>query len=132
MMKRQRNKCCIHTEAPTKNAVVLGMALENGKPTNDLLLRLDTAAKYLEENPESVAVLTGGNPDESGRTEAAVIRYYFWRQCHAGGDCGSGRMDTESVKNRSSRISVQVKRFLCSMTETDSSKACAAICAVLP
>ena len=26
----------------------------------------------------------------------------------------------------------QVKRFLCSMTEIDSSKACAAICAVLP
>ena len=65
--------CFIHNDEPAENVIVLGMATENGKPTDDLLLRLDTAAKYLEEHPESVAVLTGGNPDESGRTEAAVM-----------------------------------------------------------
>ena len=65
--------CFINTAAPVENVIVLGNALENSKPTQDLLLRLDTAAKYLEENPGSVAILTGGNPDESGLTEAAVM-----------------------------------------------------------
>jgi uncharacterized SAM-binding protein YcdF (DUF218 family) len=64
----------ICTEAPVKNAVVLGLALENGKPTDDLVSRLDTAEKYLRRNPDATLILTGGNPDESGRTEAAVMR----------------------------------------------------------
>ncbi len=55
-------------------AIVLGMALENGNPTNDLLERLDTAQVYLDRYPEARLILTGGNPDESGRTEAAVMR----------------------------------------------------------
>ena len=62
------------TEAPAKNAIVLGLALENGKPTDDLVSRLDTAEKYLQRNPDTTLILTGGNPDESGRTEAAVMR----------------------------------------------------------
>ena len=37
-------------------------------------LRLDAAEAYLRENPQAVLILTGGNPDESGRTEAAVMR----------------------------------------------------------
>ena len=64
----------ICTEAPAKNAIVLGLALENGKPADDLISRLDTAEKYLQRNPDATLVLTGGNPDESGRTEAAVMR----------------------------------------------------------
>ena len=62
------------TEAPAKNAIVLGLALENGKPTDDLVSRLDTAEKYLQRNPDTTLILTGGNPDETGRTEAAVMR----------------------------------------------------------
>ena len=64
----------ICTEAPAKNAVVLGLALENGKPADDLFSRLDTAAGYLRRNPDAMLILTGGNPDESGKTEAAVMR----------------------------------------------------------
>ena len=64
---------CIHTDASAENAIVLGMALENGKPTADLELRLDTAVQYLERNPGSTVILSGGNPDESGRTEAVVM-----------------------------------------------------------
>ena len=64
----------IHTEAPANNAVVLGLALENGKPTDDLISRLDTAEEYLRRNPDATLILTGGNPDETGRTEAAVMR----------------------------------------------------------
>lgn len=64
----------ICTEASAKNAIVLGLALENGKPVDDLISRLDTAEKYLQRNPDATLILTGGNPDESGRTEAAVMR----------------------------------------------------------
>lgn len=56
------------------HAIVLGLALENGKPTDDLLARLNTAQAYLEKYPEARLILTGGNADASGRTEAAVMR----------------------------------------------------------
>ena len=55
-------------------AIVLGLALENGEPAPDLLARLDTAQEYLEKYPGTKLILTGGNADESGRTEAAVMR----------------------------------------------------------
>lgn len=64
----------VRTAAPADNAIVLGLALENGQPTSDLISRLDTAESYAKENPEAVLILTGGNPDESGKTEAAVMR----------------------------------------------------------
>ena len=64
----------IHTEGPAKNAVVLGLALENGKPVDDLLSRLDTAEAYHRKQPDATLILTGGNPDASGRTEADVMR----------------------------------------------------------
>ena len=64
----------IRTAGEAENAVVLGMALENGEPTKDLVYRLDTAQRYLSEHPDAVLILTGGNPDDSGRTEAAVMK----------------------------------------------------------
>lgn len=64
----------VHTAGPAEYAIVLGLALENGKPAPDLLTRLDTARAYLEKYPESRLILTGGNAEASGRTEAAVMR----------------------------------------------------------
>lgn len=64
----------VNTAGQVDYAIVLGLALENGKPAPDLLARLDTARDYLERYPEAQLVLTGGNADESGRTEAAVMR----------------------------------------------------------
>ncbi len=64
----------INSAGQAENAIVLGLALENGSPTDDLLARLDTAQAYLEDYPEAHLILTGGNADESGRTEAAVMR----------------------------------------------------------
>ena len=55
-------------------AIVLGLALENGEPTPDLVARLDTAREYLDQHPGAKLILTGGNADESGRTEADVMR----------------------------------------------------------
>lgn len=57
-----------------KYAIVLGMALEDGKPTADLLYRLDAAQAYLERRPDVSLILTGGNADGSGQTEAEVMQ----------------------------------------------------------
>jgi len=64
----------INTAGQADYAIVLGLALENGKPAPDLLARLDTAGAYLGKYPEAKLILTGGNADESGRTEADVMR----------------------------------------------------------
>ena len=64
----------IRSEEKADRVIVLGLALENGQPAADLLSRLDTAQRYLESHPEAQLILTGGNADESGRTEAAVMR----------------------------------------------------------
>ena len=40
----------------------------------NLTARLDTARAYLEKYLEAKLILTGGNADETGRTEAAVMR----------------------------------------------------------
>lgn len=63
----------INTAGQADHAIVLGLALENGKPTGDLLARLDEAQAYLERYPEAQLILTGGNADASGRTEADVM-----------------------------------------------------------
>lgn len=64
----------INTADRADYAIVLGLALENGKPAPDLLARLDAAREYLNKYPEARLILTGGNADGSGRTEAAVMR----------------------------------------------------------
>ncbi|MBQ8954016.1 MAG: YdcF family protein [Clostridia bacterium] len=64
----------IDTAGPAEYAVVLGMALEDGEPAKDLLHRVDTAAQFLNDNPGASLILTGGNPDGSGKTEAAAMR----------------------------------------------------------
>ncbi len=64
----------INTAGQAGYAIVLGLALENGKPAPDLLARLDTAKAYLERYPEAKLILTGGNADAAGHTEAAVMR----------------------------------------------------------
>ncbi len=64
----------INTAGRADHAIVLGLALENGEPVPDLLSRLDAAQAYLMKYPEARLVLTGGNADGTGRTEAAVMR----------------------------------------------------------
>lgn len=64
----------INTAGQADYAIVLGLALENGEPAPDLVARLDTAKAYLEKYPEARLILTSGNADESGRTEADVMR----------------------------------------------------------
>lgn len=40
----------INTAGPADYAIGLGMALENGQPTKDLLYRVETAKEYLEKS----------------------------------------------------------------------------------
>ena len=63
----------MNTAGQADHAIVLGLALENGKPTDDLLARLNTAQAYLEKYPNAKLILTGGNADGTGRTEADVM-----------------------------------------------------------
>lgn len=58
----------------TKNAIVLGMALENGKPNQDLLNRVKRAEEYLNEHPDSMLICTGGNKTETSPSEAEVMK----------------------------------------------------------
>ena len=64
----------VSDSAGEKYAVVLGMALENGEPNRDLLLRAGTAEDLAKSDPDVTLILTGGNPVSEGRTEAAVMR----------------------------------------------------------
>lgn len=64
----------ITTPGTADNAIVLGLALQNGSPTEDLLFRVDTAVKFSTENPNATLILTGGNPNEDGKTEAEVMK----------------------------------------------------------
>ncbi len=64
----------IRNDEPVKNVIVLGMALEDGKPNKDLINRVDTAYRYAEKNPEATLIVTGGNKGENGKTEADVMR----------------------------------------------------------
>ena len=56
------------------NAVVLGMALENGEPNADLISRVETAVRYAEKNPGASIIAAGGNGGENVRSEAEVIK----------------------------------------------------------
>ncbi len=62
-----------HSAENADCVIVLGMALEDGKPTRDLIYRLEEAIDYKEKNPKAILILTGGNPDENGKTEAKVM-----------------------------------------------------------
>ena len=64
----------IQTPGVADNAVVLGLALQDGQPAPDLISRVDVAADYALKYPTAKLILTGGNPDENGITEAAVMR----------------------------------------------------------
>ena len=53
--------------------LLLGCALENGQATDELLRRCERALAWMEENPGKYLVVSGGDPGNQGRTEAAVM-----------------------------------------------------------
>lgn len=54
-------------------ALLLGCALEDGQATKELVRRCQTALEWLEETPEGLLVVSGGDPGSQGVTEAAVM-----------------------------------------------------------
>ena len=64
---------------PPDNAtvIVLGAAIREDQPSTMLAARLDAAAKYLDRNPESVCIVSGGQGADEGYTEAYVMKKYL-------------------------------------------------------
>ncbi|MDE6149290.1 MAG: YdcF family protein [Ruminococcus sp.] len=71
MIKAQRN----YPKSPC-TAIVLGCRVKNGLPTRMLRRRLDSAFEYLEKNPDSFCILSGGKGEDEIISEAeAMYRY---------------------------------------------------------
>ncbi len=74
VINREANK----DAAPGADAViVLGAGLRGDKPMLVLRLRMDTAIAYLKENPNTVAILSGGKGDNEHISEAEAMARYF-------------------------------------------------------
>ena len=57
--------------------IVLGAGLRGERPTLVLKRRMDTAIDYLNENPDSVAILSGGKGEGEHISEAEAMARYF-------------------------------------------------------
>lgn len=57
--------------------IVLGCQVKGEKPSKALKDRLETAKKYMRENPETIAVLSGGQGKMEQITEAECMRRYL-------------------------------------------------------
>ena len=58
--------------------IVLGAKITpGGNPSRMLAGRLNAAARYLEQNPASVCIVSGGQGDDESESEAAVMRRYL-------------------------------------------------------
>ena len=55
-------------------ALVLGVALEDGRPTVDMMRRLSAAADYARKRPAATLIVTGGNGGGGMPSEAGVMR----------------------------------------------------------
>lgn len=58
-------------------AIVLGAKVNGTYPSNALLYRLEGALDYLERNPSSIAIVSGGQNDDEGISEAACMRAWL-------------------------------------------------------
>lgn len=89
--------------SPTENqplepdyAVVLGAGLEDGQTTEELQNRLALGLTYLREN-DGILILSGGDPDGDGITEAQVMA--AWMEEH-GADMGRVYEEERSENTR--------------------------------
>ncbi len=65
------------TASPAENldyVVVLGAGMIGKEPTNTLRARIDRAGKYLQENPGTIAIASGGQGRDEEISEAECIR----------------------------------------------------------
>lgn len=57
--------------------IVLGAGIRNDGISNTLRLRLDKAAEYALQNPETILVLSGGQGSDEPETEARAMQTYL-------------------------------------------------------
>lgn len=74
--------------------IVLGCQVKGERPSKALAERLETALSYLEENPDTKAILSGGQGKGENITEAECMRRYL---CEAGIDEGRLILEGEST-----------------------------------
>lgn len=60
-----------------ETVIVLGCKTINGAPSVMLAARLNTAAEYLEENPQAVCIVTGGKGSDETESEAETMERYL-------------------------------------------------------
>lgn len=64
---------------PPENAtvIVLGAAIYDDRPSPMLADRLDAAARYLEDNPAAVCIVSGGQGHDEDYPEATIMKRYL-------------------------------------------------------
>ncbi len=62
---------------PSSTVVVLGCRVYGERPSRMMVSRLKAAQKYLEENPESVCILSGGQGQDEDISEAECMYRYL-------------------------------------------------------
>lgn len=62
---------------PCDYVIVLGAGLRKDTPTRTLVDRLDKALKYLNENPKSIAIVSGGQGKDETVSEAFAMKKYL-------------------------------------------------------
>ncbi len=60
--------------------IVLGARIHGDRPSRMLRERLDVAIDYLEQNPEAVCIVSGGQGPDEQYTEAHVMKAYLLEQ----------------------------------------------------
>lgn len=78
-------------------AVLLGCALENGQPKEELIRRLELARDWLERTEGTTLMVSGGDPAGQGVTEASVMR--DWLEEH-GADMSRVVMEDRAADTR--------------------------------
>lgn len=61
----------------SNTVIVLGCLVREDGPSESLRVRLDTALEYLEENPEAVCIVSGGQGITEPVSEASAMRTYL-------------------------------------------------------
>lgn len=78
-------------------AVVLGCAVKGSRPSRILQERIDAAYAYLQENPQAVCILSGGQGKGEDISEAACM---YRELIHAGIDADRLYQEDQSVNTR--------------------------------
>lgn len=65
------------SDCSQRYAIVLGAKVNGKQPSNSLLYRLEGALDYLQRNPSSIAIVSGGQNDDEQISEAACMRTWL-------------------------------------------------------